>query len=150
MSKENVEVVKRFESLMVPSLGEEDAASAHAGFEKVAEVLAPDVAFHATRSIPHGGDYVGYERFRQMSEQFRELWTIVGDVKLDYLDCGGDKVLTVAEFTAESRHTGRQVPVKMVELVTVRDGRIADLVAYYYDTVPIIEAGGGVLGRFRD
>ena len=149
MSQENVEVVKRFESLMVPGLEDEDSAAADDRFAQVLALLHPDVAFHATKSIPHGGDYVGYDDFRNMCEQFRDLWSLVGGVELDYVDGGGDKVFTVAAFTMESRHTGRQVPVRMVEVVTVRDGRIAELQAYYQDTVPIIEAGGGVKGRYN-
>ncbi len=149
MSTENVDVVKRFESLMVPSLEEEDASASQRRLGEVLELLDPNVAFHASPSIPHGGDYVGHARFLEMGEQFRELWTLVGGVELEYLDAGGDRVITLASFTAESRHTGRSVPVRMVEVITVVGGKITELVAYYYDTVPIIEAGGGVLGRHR-
>ena len=150
MSKENVEVVKRFESLMVPSLEERDATVAEGGFDQVLALLDPQVAFHASPSIPHGGDYIGHDRFLRMCDQFRELWNLVGAVDLEYLDAGDDRVITLASFTAESRHTGRSVPIRMVEVVTVRNGKITELVAYYYDTVPIIEAGGGVMGRHRD
>jgi ketosteroid isomerase-like protein len=150
MSQENVEVVKRFESLMVPSLEEEHAHGAGGGFDEVLKLLHPSVAFHASRSIPHGGDYVGHERFLQMCEQFRELWDLEGGVELEYLDAGEDRVITIASFTITSRHTGRSAPVRMVEVVTVRDGKIVELQAYYEDTAPIVVAGGGVLGRFRD
>jgi hypothetical protein len=34
-------------------------------------------------------------------------------------------------------------------VVTVRDGKIVDLQAYYQDTVPIVEAGGGIKGRYN-
>ena len=150
MSQENVDVVRRFESLMVPSLEEEDAAAAEKRLQEVLDLLDPEVAFHATRSLPHGGDYVGHDRFLQMGEQFRELWSLGDGVDLEYLDGGGDRVITLASFTIESRHTGRSVPVRMVEVVTVRDGKITDLEAYYQDTLPIVDAGGGVMGRYRD
>jgi ketosteroid isomerase-like protein len=149
VSQENVDVVKRFEELMVPSLEEVDASAAERRMKQIFGLLDPDVAFHATPSLPHGGDYVGHEMFVKMGEQFRELWDLKGDVDLEYVDAGGDRVITLASFTIESRHTGRSVPVTMVEVVTVRDGRIAELVAYYVDTVPIIEAGGGIKGRYN-
>jgi ketosteroid isomerase-like protein len=150
MSQENVEVVRRFESLMVPSLEEEDASASDNRLRQVLDLLDPEVAFHATRSLPHGGDYVGHDSFLKMGEQFRELWNLGDGVELDYIDAGGDKVITLAAFTIESRRTGRSVPVQMVEVVTVRDGKITELVAYYFDTVPIVEAGGGVMGRHRE
>jgi ketosteroid isomerase-like protein len=37
----------------------------------------------------------------------------------------------------------------MTEVVTVRNGKIAELVAYYFDTVPIVEAGGGIKGPYN-
>jgi len=61
----------------------------------------------------------------------------------------GDRVITLASWTAVSRHTKRAVPVRMVEVVTVRDGRITELRAYYEDTVPLIEAADGVKGRYN-
>jgi len=149
MSQENVEVVRRFESLMVPSLEEEDPAAAEARLQEVLSLLDPEVAFHATRSLPHGGDYVGHDSFLQMGEQFRELWNLGDGVDLEYVDAGDDKVITLASFTIESRNTGKSVPVRMTEVVTVRNGKIIELVAYYFDTVPIVEAGGGIKGRYN-
>jgi ketosteroid isomerase-like protein len=148
LSKENVEIVKRFESLMVPSLEEEDPAVAEKRLQEILDLLDPNVAFHATPSLPHGGDYVGHDSFMKMGEQFRELWNTPGGVDLQYFDIGGDKVLTMASFIFESVHTGRSVPNRMVEIVTVQDGKITDLVAYYFDTVPIVEAGGDKKGRY--
>ena len=144
MSSENVEVVKRFESLMVPSIEEEHASDARGGFEQVLALLDSEVVFRATTSLPHGGEFIGHDSFLAMGDQFRNMWKIVGSIDFEYLDGGGEKVVTLASFTIESRTTGRSVPVRMVEVVTVRDGKIAELVAYYYDTVPIIEAGGGL------
>ena len=144
MSKENVEVVKRFESLMVSSIEHQHASGARGGFDQVLQLLDPGVVFRATTSLPHGGEFVGHDSFLKMGEQFRNLWKIVGRIDFEYLDGGDDKVVTLASFTMESRRTGRSVPVRMVEIVTVRGGKIAELVAYYHDTVPIIEAGGGI------
>ena len=150
MSAENVEVVRRFESLMVPSLEEDDPSAAERRLREIFDLLDPEVAFHATPSLPHGGDYVGHDSFVKMGEQFRELWNIPAGVDLEYVDAGGDRVITLASFNLESRHTGRSVAVRMVEVVTVRDGRIVDLDAYYRDTVPIIEAAGGAIGKHRE
>jgi ketosteroid isomerase-like protein len=148
LSQENVEVVRRFESLMVPSLAEEDPSEAEKRLQEILDLLDPEVAFHACPSLPHGGDYVGHDSFLKMGEQFRELWNTPGGVDLQYLDAGEDKVVTMASFTFESRHTGRSAPNRMVEIVTVRNGKIAELVAYYYDVVPVIEAGGDKKGPY--
>jgi ketosteroid isomerase-like protein len=149
VSQENVEVVRRFEALMVPSLEETDHEAAQRRQEEILSILDPAVVFFATPSIPHGGTYVGHDAFFKMGEQFRELWDIADGVELEYIDGGGDRVITLASWTAVSRHTGRSVPVRMVEVVIVRDGRIKELRAYYEDTVPLIEAADGVKGRYH-
>jgi uncharacterized protein len=149
VSQENVDIVKRFEALMVPSLEEADNEAAQRRQEEILSILDPEVVFFATPSLPHGGTYVGHDAFFKMGEQFRDLWDIADGVQLEYIDGGGDRVITLASWTAVSRHTSRLVPVRMVEVVTVRDGRIKELRAYYEDTVPLIEAADGVKGKYN-
>ena len=71
MSQENIDVVKRFETLMVPSLEETDDEAAHRQHEEILSILDPEVVFFATPSLPHGGTYVGHDAFFKMGEQFR-------------------------------------------------------------------------------
>ena len=149
VSQENIDVVKRFETLMVPSLEETDHDAARRRQEEILAILDPEVVFFATPSLPHGGTYVGHDAFFKMGEQFRDLWDIADGVEMEYIDGGGDRVITLASWTAVSRHTSRAVPVRMVEVVSVRDGRITELRAYYEDTVPLIEAADGVKGKYN-
>lgn len=149
MSQQNVDVVKRFEELMVPSLEEADHEAAQRRQEEILAILDTEVVFFATPSLPHGGTYVGHDAFFKMGEQFRDLWDIGDGVQMEYIDGGDDRVVTIASWTAVSRHTNRSVPVRMVEVVTVRDGRIKELRAYYEDTVPLIEAADGVKGKYN-
>ena len=149
MSQENIDVVKRFEDLMVPSLEETDPHASEQRLRQIIDILDPEVTFYATPSIPHGGTYVGHDAFFKMGEQFRELWEIGDGVQMEYIDGGGDRVITLAEWTAISRHTGKSVPVRMVEVLTIRDGRIKELRAYYEDTVSLIDAADGMKGKFN-
>jgi ketosteroid isomerase-like protein len=149
VSQENVDVVKQFETLMVPSLEETDHEAAQRRQEHILSILDPEVVFFATPSLPHGGTYVGHDAFFKMGEQFRDLWDIADGVEMEYIDGGGDRVITLASWTAVSRITNCSVPVRMVEVVTVRNGRIKELRAYYEDTVPLIEAADGVKGKYN-
>jgi ketosteroid isomerase-like protein len=149
MSQENIDVVKRFEELMVPALDESDAHLSEKRLERIKAVLDPDVVFYASPSIPHGGTYRGYDAFFKMAEQFRELWDISTGVELRYIDAGDDTVITLAKWTGVSKLTGKAVPVDMVEVITIQDGRIAALSAYYEDTVALSEAADGAKGRYN-
>jgi ketosteroid isomerase-like protein len=149
VSQENVDVVKRFEELMVPSLDETDPEASERRLKDVVSILDPDIVFYASPTIPHGGTYRGYDAFFKMGEQFRDLWDISAGVELEYIDGGGDLVITLAKWRGVSRLTGRTVPVDMVEVVTVRDGRIKELRAYYEDTVLLSEAADGAKGPYN-
>jgi uncharacterized protein len=149
MSQGNVEVVRRFEQLMVPALDESDADASQRRLEQIKAVLAPDVVFYASPTIPHGGTYRGYDAFFKMGEQFRDMWDISAGVELEYIDGGDDKVITLAKWTGVSKLTGTAVPVDMVEVVTVKEGRITELRAYYEDTVALGEAAGGAKGPYN-
>ncbi len=149
MSQDNIDVVKRFEQLMVPALDESDPEASQRHLEQIKAVLDPDVVFHASPTIPHGGTYRGYDAFFKMGEQFRDLWDISAGVELQYIDGGGDKVVTLAKWTGVSKLTGKAVPVDMVEVVTVKDGRITELRAYYEDTVVLSEAAEGARGPYN-
>ncbi len=143
MSAENVEVVRRFESMMVPALQEADELLARAAFRRVTELLDPNVAFRPFSNMPgHGGEWNGHEGFLKLCEAYRRAWELPEGVELEYYDAGGDKVITRSWLRVVSRGTGRSVGIEMVEIVTLRDSKIVDLVPYYYDSMAIIEAGG--------
>jgi ketosteroid isomerase-like protein len=142
MSQENVDVVIRFEESMVPSLETEDADAAQTGFEKILALLDAEVVFRPPAALPHGGDWVGHDGFVRMGQVFAEAWEMVKAPDFQFMDGGGDRVVLIANFILKSRATGTQVPVDMVEVVTVRDGKIVELVPYYRDTVPLSLAAG--------
>jgi uncharacterized protein len=134
MSAENVEVVERFESLM--GARGEGAGS----LDEVLELLDEDVAFRPSESVPgHGGQWVGHEGFLQMCRAYGEVWETPKDFRYEVLDGGGDTVVILASFIRTSRRTGRSIPIRMVEIVTVHEGKITELVPYFYDTVPMTE-----------
>jgi uncharacterized protein len=145
MSQKNVEVVRRFEELMIPSLESKDSARARGGFEEVLTLLDPDVVFVVASSIPHGGEWVGHEGFMKMCGTFRTAWNHIHPGHLEYVDAGGDQVIIVIDgVTFQSKETGKTVRHNMIELVTVRDGKITRFVPYYWDTALLVEAYGGV------
>lgn len=139
VSKENVEIVKRFEELLIPSFKDGDASS-QGGFDQVLELLDPAFSAPVCPSLPHGGDWVGHDGFLKMCEAVRDSRKTIEHSERTYLDAGDDRVVMTVSFTAESVKTGRPFPVRMVEIFTVRDGKIAELVPYYWDTAPAIEA----------
>lgn len=144
MSQENVEVVRRFEGMMIPSLETGDRASARGGFENVLELLDPEVELIVASSLPHGGEWIGHEGFMNMCQTFRAAWNHLHPGHLEYIDAGEAHVVIVIDgVTFQSKETGKTVSHQMIELFTVRNGKITSLVPYYWDTALLVQACNG-------
>jgi ketosteroid isomerase-like protein len=141
MSESNIEVVKRFQAAMVDMFH-----TGEAGYEKVLQYLDPDVVFRVGPSLPYGGTHVGHDGFLKMARGVGKAWQYpeLGHVELQYFDADDDHIVVVASYDVESRQTGRTTRVQIVEIITLRDGRISELVPYYWDTVSIVDATDGV------
>jgi len=142
---EALDVVMRFESLMVQRLRTEDGVSAEERSRQILELLDPDIVFHVTPSLPHGGDHVGHDGFFELGEAFTRTWNLIEGGNHEYVDAGDNRVIVLTNPSVfQSKETGRVVSFRMVELVTVRNGKITEFIPFYWDTVAMVEAAGGV------
>jgi ketosteroid isomerase-like protein len=132
MSHANVEVVQRFEDAFV-----------RGDMDEVLSLLTHDVVVHEAPSLPYPGDHRGHDGFLRLADAFNSVWEIVGDLDLTFLDAGETRVVVLVAFDVMTRPTGAPLRLRLVEVYTVRDGRIADLDVYYRDTAAIVEATGG-------
>jgi ketosteroid isomerase-like protein len=108
------------------------------------DCLHPDVVIHIPPSMPYGGDHIGHEGFLRMGAAMTSTWRVTDGLDMWFVDIGDDQVVCFVAFLGESRHTGRTVPMRMVERYRLVDGRIAEIELFYWDTAAIAEATGGV------
>jgi ketosteroid isomerase-like protein len=132
MSQGNVEVVQRFEDAFV-----------RGDMDEVLSLLTHDVVVHEAPSLPYPGDHRGHDGFLRLADAFNAVWEIVSDLDLTFLDAGETRVVVLVAFDVMTRPTGVPLRLRLAEVYTVRDGRIADLDVYYRDTAAIVEATGG-------
>jgi ketosteroid isomerase-like protein len=132
MSHANVEVVERFEDAFV-----------RGDMDEVLSLLTPDIVVHEAQSLPYPGDHRGHDGFIRLADAFNSVWEIVSDLDLAFLDAGEAHVVVLVAFDVVTRQTGVPLRLRLVEVYTVRDGRIAELDVYYRDTAAIVEATGG-------
>jgi ketosteroid isomerase-like protein len=133
MSKANVEVVERFEHAFV-----------RGDMDEVLSLLAPDIVVHEAPSLPYPGDHRGHDGFLALADAFNGVWQITSPLELTFLDAGEDRVVVLVRFDVEARATGRPLTLRLAEIYTLRERKIADLDIYYRDTAAIVEATGGV------
>jgi uncharacterized protein len=117
----DVEVVRRFTSALVA--GDVPACL---------ELLHPENVFDEAAGLPFGGDYSGPEGFIRLLKDVSRLF----EVKLSEpaVSDAGDCVMVRLTGTFTSRATGRTLETPVVDLYTVRDGKVARVDVFYKDT----------------
>src|SRR4051794_29574628 len=140
MSQENVEVVRRFQELGTAYESEMEPPS---DYSEILELLDPNIVVRVARSLPHGGEWVGHDGFVAMMNSIIGARRVSDEPEIIYLDGGGDYVICLITFNHEVHHAGSEVePMRMMEVFTVRNGKIATLDPYYEDTVPFGTSSG--------
>jgi ketosteroid isomerase-like protein len=96
------------------------------GFATVWDQLDPDLEWETSPNLPDAGVYRGRERVRQfMEEQWDVVWGGAPQVDVERaFDCG-DRVLVFLRVRGRGSHTQIPLDVRIAQLATVRNGRIA-------------------------
>jgi ketosteroid isomerase-like protein len=141
ISRENVEVIRRFQEL---GTAYESADAPPSDYSDILALLDPNIVVRVARSLPHGGEWVGQDGFVEMMNASIGARRLTDAPSITYIDGGGDYVICLISFHHEVHHSAAAEEIRMVEVFTVRDGKIASLDPYYEDTVPFAASSGTV------
>jgi uncharacterized protein len=99
-------------------------------------LLHDDFVVHEAGGLPFSGDYQGSQGFFDLLTRMNDLLELTpGPIATDAL--GDDAVAARFRLTFTSRASGKSVEMGLVEIYTVRDGRIAELDVYYKDPAAV-------------
>jgi ketosteroid isomerase-like protein len=113
-----------------------------AAFDEIAACLDPEVELHQAPGLPFTGVWRGPEGMERFIAVMGELWQSMEFLEQRQL-VDGDTVVATNRVRFVSRATGRAVVTSIMQLVTIRDGRIREIRPYYWDPAAISEACGG-------
>jgi ketosteroid isomerase-like protein len=117
MSSENLEVVKALVS-----------ASQRGDWETALEAYNPAVELDASR-IPGGSVGVGRDAVRDFFRQWFGAWDRLTIEPEQFID-GGDTVVVVLGISGIGKGSGVEVSMRLVDVMTVRDGKVVKHVGY--------------------
>jgi hypothetical protein len=138
---EAIEIVKRYAATATESMPDDgNGTSAEKRLEKLLDMLDPQVRITVAASLPYGGEYVGHPGFLALGEQFGKTWQVLDNGAAGYADIGDGRVVGFYNPKFKSVATGRTVSFGVVEILTVKEGRIAELTPYYSDTAALVAA----------
>jgi uncharacterized protein len=110
--------------------------SLRADLEGVAKILHPDVVNYEAASLPYGGVHTGRDEVLKLLAQLYSRIdldaVVVGDVLVS-----SDRAAAFLEIEFESPDSSSNQEVSVVETFVIRDGLIAEIKPYYFDTAAL-------------
>lgn len=113
-----------------------------ASFAMLAPYFAPDVVLHQAAALPYGGTWRGHAGMERFFLAMSRTWERFDITEQRPPVCEGDTVVAHSRIRARARSTGRELEFPILQELLVRDGRIAAVRPFYWDTAAIAEACG--------
>jgi uncharacterized protein len=99
-------------------------------------LLHDDFVVHEAGGLPFSGDYHGSQGFFELLNRMNDVLELTAG-PITTAPLGDDTVTARFRLTFTSRASGKSVEMRLVEIYTVRDGRIAELDVYYKDPAAV-------------
>lgn len=103
-------------------------------FAATSDMIDRDFVVQEAAGLPYAGTYRGIDGWRELSKAVLKTWA---DFKIRPLELLGetDNTLVVRfALSGRSRRTGTSFETTVLELWRFRDGRLCEIVPYYWDT----------------
>ena len=113
------------------------AAVASQDADALEACLHPDVVAIEADALPYGGRYEGKKAFLRLIDALREHWREFEVAELQGFEqptATGAATITIFQFRATSRKTGKKIDQRFVEYWELRDDRVTFLQPFYFDT----------------
>ncbi|MGW2327425.1 nuclear transport factor 2 family protein [Streptomyces sp. NPDC001700] len=110
-----------------------------ASFDLLAPFFAPDVVLHQADALPFGGTWRGHAGMEQFFLAMSRTWKSFEMVKQEFL-ATGETTVVLTQVSASARATGRKLTFPILQTIEFRDGRIAEVRPFYWDTAAIADA----------
>ncbi|MFB7354603.1 nuclear transport factor 2 family protein [Streptomyces gardneri] len=110
-----------------------------ASFAPLAPYFAPDVVLHQATALPYGGTWRGHAGLERFFLAMSRVWESFDMTEQEFLATGATAVV-LTRVRARARATGRELTFPILQTITVRDGRIAEVRPFYWDTAAIADA----------
>ena len=110
-----------------------------ATFDLLAPFFAPDVVMRQAENLPYGGVWRGHDGMARFLVAMSEAWESFEIGEQEFLAMGETAVVH-SQVRARARATGRELAFPVLQTIAVRDGRIAEVRPFYWDTAAIVAA----------
>lgn len=110
-----------------------------ADFGTLAPFFAADVVLVQAEGLPYGGTWRGHDGLERFFLVMSRTWEVFDMVRQEFL-ATESPVVVRTYVHARARATGRELDFPILQTITVRAGRIAEVQPFYWDTAAIARA----------
>ncbi|MEU6037765.1 nuclear transport factor 2 family protein [Actinomadura sp. NPDC047616] len=110
-----------------------------ASFDLLAPFFASDVVLHQADALPYGGVWRGHAGMERFFLAMSHTWESFDMVEQEFL-ATGETAVVLTRVRARARATGRELAFPILQTVAIKDGRIAEVRPFYWDTAAIAAA----------
>ncbi|MEO3753148.1 nuclear transport factor 2 family protein [Streptomyces sp. B6B3] len=110
-----------------------------ASFDLLAPFFAVDVVLHQADGLPYGGTWRGHPGMTRFFSAMSQAWASFDMVEQEFL-ATGETAVVLTQVRARARATGRELTFPILQTIRVRDGQIAEVRPFYWDTRAIADA----------
>ena len=109
------------------------AATSGGDWAKVETLITPDFRFIEPASLPIAGTYTGIREYRALFTSVREG---AGTIDGEFVSLTSSETHVVALLVLHFRD--HDVHARLAETFRIRDGRVAEIVPYFFDTQEVV------------
>ena len=113
-----------------------------ANFDEFAATMDDKVVLHQTPDLPWGGEFVGVEQYADWAAHMSSVFEMVDVQDAEFVETA-DKVVVLCTLVTRARATGQTMKRPMVQVVTVRQGKIVDFRPFYWCVPDYVAAAEG-------
>lgn len=113
-----------------------------ASFDAMAATLAPDVVLHQSPDLPFGGEYVGHQRYQVWADAMSAIFDRVDAQNPEFFE-NSETVVIVCTLATRIRTSGEEIKLPMVQIVTVKRGKITEFRPFYWNVPAYTAAAQG-------
>jgi ketosteroid isomerase-like protein len=112
------------------------AATGVGDFDKAEEMLHDDLVITEADNLPMAGVYKGKTALRQLYIKVMGMMDVAALNRVQ-TTTGGDYAVTILSFEFQDKNLP---PAHLCELFRFRDGKVCEIVPYYFDAAPVVAA----------
>ncbi|MGV9797248.1 nuclear transport factor 2 family protein [Mycobacterium sp. NPDC003449] len=114
--------------------------SATKDFSALATTLHADCIVRHPESLPYAGSWVGHHGVQRWLGRFGDTWSTLAVTDPSFFPSPPDRVFVRCTVDAVARSNGASVSWPMLQMITVKEGLIAEIEPFMWDTAKTLSA----------